>query len=76
MKRGIEIKDNTSPIAPGINVGASVAAVEAARLGVIDILSANVDNSTKVVALKAFADICEVKYVTISGNHITMPPVR
>jgi hypothetical protein len=54
-----------------VNVGASRESVAEARGAINDILSARVDNSTMVEALRALTSVCKVENVSISGSHFS-----
>jgi hypothetical protein len=57
--------------APLIHIGASKAAVKEARAAINDILRApQVENGTKVEALRTLATLCNVSGTSISGCHI------
>lgn len=52
----------------GVQVGASVEAVRAARDAVLAILNSPADNDTRRTALEVFGRVCETKNVTVAGN--------
>lgn len=64
---------NTAKHVVGVNIGASPTAIKEARGAINDILRApHVDNSTKVAALNALNQVCQVNNSTVSGCSITM----
>lgn len=51
----------------GIQVGASKVAILAARMAILDILTAGREEETTRAALSAFVDVTQVRNTTITG---------
>ena len=50
-----------------LNIGAAKDTVIEARKSILDILRANCDENTKIVALNAFQTICNVENTTVQN---------
>jgi hypothetical protein len=56
----------------GINIGAAKGSVQEARFAINDILQAQVDQSTKVEALKTLRELCAVSNTVVSNCSISV----